>query len=72
MTYYKVQEYKEIYVSDTRLGHSIVHVFVKDELYTEIELNHLLIDVNNLPNFIKRVDVERSNIYWFFGTRFEV
>ena len=71
MKYYKVQKYTDLHVSDTRIGHSIVHVFVEDELYTEKELNKLFIDVNNLPDFIKPVDVKRSNIYWFFGTRFE-
>ena len=71
MTYYKVTEYKDVTFSDSKIGHSITHTFVQDELYTKTELEKFFIDTNNLPDFIKEVNVSKRKLYWFFGARFE-
>ena len=71
MTYYKVQEYKEINI--THNGQTVTHVFVENELYLKRELEKLFIDVDKqLPDFIKPVEVPKGQTYWFFGARFEL
>ena len=71
MTYYKVQEFKEINL--THNGKTVTHVFVEDELYLSRELANLGIDVEyKLPDFITPIEIPKGQTYWFFGARFEL
>ena len=71
MTYYKVQEFKEINL--THNGKTVTHVFVEDELYLARELANLGINVEHkLPDFIAPIEIPKGQTYWFFGARFEL
>lgn len=71
MTYYKVQEFKEINL--THNGKTVTHVFIEDELYLARELANLGIDVKHkLPDFITPIEIPKGQTYWFFGARFEL
>lgn len=69
MKYYQVTEEPksgQIYIPSLQQ----YHIIVKDELYTEKELNRL--NLNPGSKFFTPVEVSRRKIYWFFGARFAV
>lgn len=65
MRYYKVDtEVQSAYLPKLRRHHT----FVKDELYTRIELERM--GVNYAWSNLCPVDVSRKKTYRFFGARF--
>lgn len=65
MTYYKVDtQVDSVYIPKLRRHHT----FVKDELYTRIELERM--GVNYAWSNLYPVEVSRKKIYFLFGARF--
>lgn len=46
-------------------------IFVANELYTSRELDEFYIPFDKVLDIFDRVVVKKTEVYWFFGSRFE-
>lgn len=62
MRYYRVHKDGQMY------SNGKYHTLVKDELYTENEVNKYGLNIHRL----QPIEVSKKKTYWFFGARFEI
>ena len=75
MVYYRVRPEcdQKPRIKYSRYAHKRVKdgVFVANELYTCGELEKFYIPWDKVYDIVERVVIKKTEVYWFFGSRFE-